>query len=256
MKDLFYDDLLLVENANSRFNNDLADAIVSYTESLSDHGYITESEQKTLWVKVKEWFSDLIASFKTFQNNIKIKLRVSVTDAGLEVKLRMQKKKLESEKASGMKKIQTIDLIKYKDTYLKMTKQLWSYAKKFERVRYKTVEQVDSDLEDFNILLNQFEEKLKKIEEKKIKVPIDTAITFVENEISGTSDVMQTINDSITMLEDMKSQAEILTNKRNILGVDVIPRHISLIKRVANSITSFVRRHAAKFISTVVFLFA
>lgn len=256
MKNLFFDELYIFETTEAIYNDRLTESIVEYSELLSDKHYVTESEHKALIVKIKEFFAKIITSLKTFHDNIKIKLNKFVKENTLEIKLRNLKKELIDRNNSGEKYIKTIDLIKYKNTYIKMVKDLWKYAQNFEKVNYKSVEQIDHDLEKFNKTIERYNNELDEIEKKEYRMKTIDVIDFVSREIDGSSDVLRTINDSINKVKEMQAYAENLKIKRDVLGNDVIPKHVFFLKRICNSITSFIRKRVAKFISVIVLLFA
>jgi predicted nucleic acid-binding Zn-ribbon protein len=137
-----------------------------------------------------------------------------------------------------------------------MTDDLWKEAKKFAKIKYKNVSQIDRDLDVFNNKMKKYETQLDQIENKKVKVNIDDAINFLSKEIGQNSQVMKTIEDSEQRVKELEQAAMLLEEQRNILGSDIIPKHVSLIKRVTGSITSFIRRKVSKIIGVIVFLFA
>lgn len=256
MDNIFQEEILLFESVQRRNDFNFGCAITSYLESYSDNHYITEAEKKTLWQKMKEFFASLISSFKTFKTNLSIKIDNILKDGKIELRLRNMVKELEENKSKGATKVTTIDVIKYKNTYLKCYKNLWKYAKKFEKVDYKSVEQIDKDLEMFNTLYEQYTKELEEIGNTKVEEDIDKMIEFCKKEIDKSSEVFKTINDTSAKLIQMKNDAELLEKKRQIMGADVLPEHCGLIRRVVNSITRFVKRSVTKFITTVVFIFA
>jgi hypothetical protein len=89
-----------------------------------------------------------------------------------------------------------------------------------------------------------------------VKIKIDDAIEFVSREIGGNTQIMKTIEECELKVREMDRNAQVLEQRRNILGADIIPKHVSLIKRIVNSITKFIRNKVSKFISIVVFLCA
>lgn len=256
MDNLFQEEVSLFESTQRRSDFQLGCAITEYLESYYENHYITEAEKKTLWQKMKEFFISLISSFKTFKTNLSLKIDNILKDGKIEIRLRNMLKELEENKAKGANKVTTIDVIKYKNTYLKCYKNLWKYAKKFEKVEYKTVEQIDHDLEMFNNLYDQYMKELEEIGNTKIEEDIDKMILFCKKEIDKSSDVFKTINDTSSKLIQMKNEAELLQKKREIMGADILPEHCGLIRKVVNKITSFVKKSVTKFITTVVFLFA
>ena len=253
---IFSEDLKYFESLENRKSYSLQDEIVAYLESYDEYHYVTEAQKKSLWVKLKEFLTTLISSFKTFQATLSIKIDNVLEDGKIEMRLRKMVKDLEENKAKGSTKVITIDVIKYKDRYLECYKDLWKYARKFEKVKYDSVDKIDEDLEMFNKLYKKYTEELDEIGHEKIEQDIQKVINFCKNEIDKKSAVFKTINDTSAKLQIMKKDAELLETKRNILGADVLPKHIGLIRRVVGAISRFVKKCVVKFITTVVFIFA
>jgi DNA repair ATPase RecN len=256
MENLFYEEAFVFETSESIYSSRLDSYILEYTEAYNKKHYITESEHKSLLVKIKEFFTNIITSLKTFHTSIITKLRSFARENTIEIKLRSLRKELNEKKDNGQKYIKTIDLVKYEKTYIKMVDSLWEYAQKFEKVDYRTVDQIDRDLAKFNSLYEKYNTELDEIAKKEYTMKITDAINFVSKEIDGRSKVIETINQSINKVKEMKTSAENLELKRNTLGSDVIPKHVFFLKRMCNSITAFIRKAVSKFITVVVFLFA
>ena len=54
----------------------------------------------------------------------------------------------------------------------------------------------------------------------------------------------------------MRVLAESLEIKMDMLGADVIPKHVGFIRKIANEVSKFVRKWVSKFIAMIVFKFA
>lgn len=242
----------IFESSHSLINRRLENAISNYELEYFENHYVKESSQNKFWESVKKFFAELILSFKKFTNMITLKVN-TVINSGLKKRLHA---KLEMERKKGTRTIEIIDMEKYKDTYLDMVSDLWTYGKRIERANYKTVDQIDHDLEKFNSIADKYDKKLDEIASKKVTYRLDRAIKFVENEINGKSKVTATLDEAMEEFNNMKNAAKLLETKRNILGQGIIPKHVNIIKRIANKLSSFVRKHVVKFIRITVFLFA
>lgn len=238
-----------IDNINLR----LIEAVVEFHEESNDSFYVTERQRDTLYVKVKKLFSDMIVSIKNFINQVKIDVERRVRDAKTESKLRKLYKEL---KQTGDKSIEVVDVWNLKDYYLKAVSELKKYTKRISKMEYKNTSQIDDDLANFNTTIAKYEKNLEELSNKKKKVSTLKLITFVEDEISGRSKVIDSLNDSITIIDNMKREVNNLEARKAILGPDVIPKHIGLFRRISQKITSFFRNWAAKIISRIVFLFA
>ena len=256
MDNIFEEEMKLFESATDRADKQLTQYIIECYEAYSIKSYITEKEHKSLYAHLKEFFSKIITALINFKNAIRNKLKVFASENTLEIRLRNARKELMVKKSQGEKYVESIDYKKYESTYLKMTDDLWKEAKKFAKIKYKNVSQIDRDLDVFNNKMKKYETQLDHIENKKVKVNIDDAINFLSKEIGQNSQVMKTIEDSEQRVKELEQAAMLLEEQRNILGSDIIPKHVSLIKRVTGSITSFIRRKVSKIIGVIVFLFA
>ena len=216
----------IFESSNSLINRRLDNVISNYELEYFENHYVKESSQNKFWESVKKFFAELILSFKKFTNMITLKVN-TVINSGLKKRLHA---KLEMERKKGTRTIEIIDMEKYKDTYLDMVSDLWTYGKRIERANYKTVDQIDRDLEKFNSIADKYDKKLDEIASKKVTYRLDRAIKFVENEINGKSKVTATLDEAMEEFNNMKNAAKLLETKRNILGQGIIPKHVNIIK--------------------------
>ena len=251
--DFLSDGIAIFDQRVNSINVDLIEAVATFTESCNDSFYVTERQKDTLFVKIKKFFADMIIALKNFKNQIITDVNRKVRESKIDMKLRSLHKDL---KNSDQKTTEIEDVWALKNTYLDAVFDLKSYAKRVSKMEYRNTIQIDSDLEDFNKILAKYEEKIEKISEKKKKVSTVSLLKFVEDELSGRSKVLDTLNDSITIMEQMKNDVEALEAKKAILGPDVIPKHVGFLRKIANKIAAFFRKHIAKFISRFVFLFA
>lgn len=256
MQDLFYDEILVSKTREISINNALDNALVTYTESFYDKHYITEKDNKSLYSSIKSFFLNLITSIKLFYKETTIKIKNIIRKNTIDIKLRKLKKQLEQNKENGYKYVECIDLVKYKRVYLLMVNDLWYFTNKFTKGNFKSVKQLDKNMELFDKIYNKYEDQLDEIEEHPIRIPIKKAIDFVSKEIDGKSDVLESINKCANQIEELEVLADNLQLKRDNLGKDVIPKHINFIRRMCNKIVSIVRKKVSKFITVVVFLFA
>ena len=256
MNNIFEDELMAFNTSEFIINNKLMKCIFECEVSYINNSYITESEQKSLITHLKEFFDKIITAMNNFKNAIRNKLEKFKSENSLELRLRNARKKLMMQKEQGEKYIENIDVFEYKKVYVKMVDDLWKEAKRFPKVKYNTVDEIDRDLLKFDDKIAKYDEKLDEIEKRKVKIKIDDAIEFVSREIGGNTQIMKTIEECELKVREMDRNAQVLAQRRNILGADIIPKHVSLIKRIVNSITKFIRNKVSKFISIVVFLCA
>ena len=97
---------------------------------------------------------------------------------------------------------------------------------------------------------------MEKAYEKKIKISVKKALDFVENELRGKSELMQSINDSVSIFSEIEQEANNLKTKMNVLGADVIPKHVGFIQKMVNAIGGFIRKWVTRITMNIVFVFA
>ena len=90
--------------------------------------------------------------------------------------------------------------------------------------------------------------------DKKISVPTVKMLNFVEDEISGKSKVLESLNDGITIFQQMQHDCKVLETRKEILGPDIIPKHIGFLRKIAISISGFFKRWSVKIISSIVLI--
>lgn len=232
----------------------MMEAVTNFLEEFGELNYCTESTSDTLVVKLKKFFADIIASFKNFSSSIRIEVNKKLCDTTFNNKLRSLYKDAEAKQAEGVKKLEIVDIEAYTKEYLNAVNDLKSYAKKFSNMKYKHVSEIDKDIAEFNTLVNSYEQSIDEISKKKIKVKPAKVMEFVENELSGRSKVFATLNDAITLFEHMKDDCSLLESRRDILGPDIIAKKVGFIKKITTRISSFIKRHVVKFISTIVLI--
>ena len=177
-----------------------------------------------------------------------------VRSAEFETRLRKLHKELKEGQKGGIKDVEVHDVWTMTNKYLRCVDELKRYAKKFAEMKYKRTSQIDDDISQFNTIMERYKNELEEASKKTIEVPLKDMLDFVEDEISGRSNVMSTLNDAITILQQMDKDCELIEKRKDILGPDIIPKHIGFIRRIAYSISGFFKKWAVKIISTVVFI--
>jgi hypothetical protein len=254
MEDLFFEANSGFEGSMMHINNCLESAIFTYTDELLTNHYVTEAVKDSLWTKLKQFFTKIILSLKSFTKELQLKFEYTIKEKQIKKKLTQLREDLK-EKQSTQNNVKMIDYWEMKRIFNKYYDDLIKYAKKFSKVKYTKTWQIEDDLDSFNKLLDKCNEELEKVADTKITVSITKALDFVEDEIRGKSDVLSSLNDSIRDFAEIEQIAEELKTRMNILGADVIPRHVGFIQKMVNAIGGFVRKWTVKFIMGIVFIF-
>lgn len=255
MEQLFFECDSTFEDTMNYTNICLESAIFEYTEELLTNHYVTEAVKESLWTRLKQFFTKIILSLQNFTKELQVKIEYVINEKQIRHKLHQLHKELKENQSTGIKSIEMVDYWEMKRLFNKYHDDLMSYAKKFSKVKYTKTWQIEDDLDDFNKMVEKCNTELEEISKKKIKVSTMKALNFVEDEIRGKSEVMKTVNDLQREFSEIQQIAEGLKTKMNILGAEVIPKHVGFIQKIVNSIGSFIRKWSVKIIMGIVFVF-
>lgn len=250
--------------ASEMFDNKVAstqaefmEAITTYMESCYDEdGFFIEKKKDTdsLVVKTKKFFANLIAAFQNFIATVQVELDRKVRSSEFKSNLRKLHAELKEGGKGGIREVEVHDVWSMSAKYTECVSELKKYAKKFTEMKYKHVSDIDRDTEEFNKIMEKYKSELSEVSNKMIVVPINKMINFVEDEISGRSHVMDGLNDVIALLQQMNKDCELIEKRRDILGPDIIPKHIGLLRRFGNWVCSLIKPIAVKIITRVALL--
>ena len=238
---------------------DFMEAITIYAESsVNDDLIFTEKkkEQESFALKTKRFFANLVAAFQNFIATIQVEVDKKVRGKEFEKNLRKLHKELKEGKKGGIQTIEVHDIWNMRKEYLSCVDDLKKYARKFSEMKYKRTDEIDDDIIQFNTIMENYKQQLEEASKKTVIVPITRMISFIESEISGQSKVLNSLNDAIALLQQMSKDCELIEKRRDILGPDILTKHVGFMRKIAYSITGFFRKWVVKFISTVVFIFA
>ena len=237
----------------NKINVELIEAVAEYVESTIDDIYITEAKKDSLYVKVKKFFVDLAISMKNFIKQIEIDIKKKIRDSKNEVNLRKMHKDLKERNSVFVEVNDVWSLCNY---MTKMAKDLKQYTKRIGKMSYTNTREIEEDITGFNKRVENFDTDMEKLMDKKVTVSRQKMIDFIEDEISGRSTVFSTASECIAMIEQMGSDIDSLEKRKNLLGPDIIPKHIGFLRKIGMRISSIFKKWISKVISTFVFLFA
>lgn len=264
----------------NKFNLGISDLLTEMTEEYSNDTIITEKVKESFFSRVKKWFKNLILNFTNFANSIKINITSKKRDSDFGKSLRKMQEELIEKKKKGYIEVQVSDIWTIRDLYIEAVDSLTSQYRKLFKDRgllfrkstddsddvksrnkvgnkYKYIEQVDKQLEQIDSAVKYWDEKLKSVSEKTVVKNIDDMLRFIDKEISNRSEVMKTLNNAMTMLDELLAEIDYMEKKIEIYGSDVLcGKRVFFLKKIASNITSFIRRWIGKAIANVVFIFA
>ena len=115
-------------------------------------------------------------------------------------------------------------------------------------MNYKNTMDLEKDITKFEDIYEDYTRKIEYGAEQQVKVSIDKMIKFIENETSGNSRVMATLNDARDLFREMGSDVEILIKEADMLGPDIINKHVGCIRRMINKMLDFIKKWIVKFV--------
>lgn len=238
---------------------DLIEATTTYLESAIEYEGMLFVESKkpkeTLSLRIQKFFKELIISFTHFVDSIRIEVDRRVRDAQYEKKFRRLFNELREKQKQGVTTIRVHDLWTMRDKYLECTKELKSLGKKFVRDKYKHVEDIDKDIALFNAIMEKHKLTLAQASEIEVEIPIDKYIRFIEDEVSGRGKVVQSLNENIAFLQQLEADCLTIERQREIMGADVVTKHVGFVRKVSLDVSKFVKKWASRIISTAVIIF-
>ena len=241
-----------VSNSNLRFIEDLA----SYEE---EYTMMTESKNisnDTIIVKIEKFFASIITALNKYRVQVKNIVAKGVRRISMRIWLKTTYDRFVKEKEKGTKKVTMPDYKSLLRAYKDAVADLSVYSRKFAKTKYNSTLDIDKDIEKFNKIADMYESQIKKIEDTSVTVKIDTAIQWIEDEVSGKGTTIQSINDAIETIDYLHMECVNIAKRKDILGPSVIPKHIGFIRKIIMSINKAIHRLVGKFIGGVVFTFA
>lgn len=259
MSHLLYSDYDFESNT---FDTELAiadsnfmEALTEYAESFDKNHYVTENEKDSIITTIKKFYANIIATIKNFISSIQVEVSKKTRERATDSKLHKMYDNLKKAKENGANKVKVVDVWTLEREYIKATDELKKLALKFSKMKYDRISDLDRDIAKFNSLYDKYDKELDELSKQTIVVDIDKMIDFVSDEISNRSKIFDTINDSITLMEQMEKDSELIAQREDILGPDVIPKHLSFLRKMGTKIAAFMKKNTVKFIANVVFAF-
>ena len=241
-----------VSNANLKFIEDLARYEEEYT-------MMTESKDisnDTIITKIEKFFASIITTLNKYRVQIKNIISKGIRRISMRIWLKTTYDRFVKEKEKGTKSVTMPDYKALLRSYKDAVTELSICSKKFAKTKYNSTLDIDKDIEKFNKISSKYEQEIKKIEEATVTVKIDTAIQWIEYEVSGKGTTIQSINDAIETIDYLHMECVNISKRKDILGPNVIPKHIGFIRKIIMNINKTLHRLVGKFIGGVVFTFA
>lgn len=235
--------------ANYEFINDIAiltEATV-FTEAVDDD---------TIMTKINKFIAKIVTAFISFKEGIKVELERKLSNINNKRRVRGEYNKLAKLKEQGIKTVETVDYYKLSQKYVELSREVYRFGKKFSNISYSHIEDLERDISLFNRTIDSYDDKLEKIADKKVKCSIDSLMKFYEDELTGRGHVFNSMNDAITLVNQIKVECVKVVAKKAIVGPDILPKHIGFIRKIILSITKFIKKWVTKIIVGSIVIFA
>lgn len=230
------------------------DSMTEFYERTNEHVLITEKEAESLSIKMKNFFADIVTLFENIKTTLQSTIVKKTQEKAFKDRLNKLYNELKGKQEDGIKKVELIDVWNYVDTFENMNAELSKYARKFVKVKYTSTADIDKDIATFNSIVAKYEKKLDEISKNKIKVPTKKMIQFVEDEISNRSRLMKILNDNMALFREFQNESTLIEKRKDILGPEILPKHIGLLRRIAYGISNFIKKWVIRIMTTIILL--
>lgn len=240
-----------------RLDRIISESLDDFVDLLSkDDIYEEKPIQKPLISRIKIFFANLISEVRRFFKELQVKFQETFRGVYYGRMIHKMADDIDKAKAQGKTKVEMKDFETLAKEYKSMHSELSKYTKKFVKMKYKYTTNISEDLYKFEKLCDEYEEKLDKIQDKTIVVPIDKAKEFVDKEISGRTEILLTMNQLISDLDMMSFVAQETANRREFLGSDILKEHVGAIRSMSTKFVKFTKKFTVKCIVWNVLRFA
>lgn len=243
--------LQMIESSNKDLltvEYDLSLALGKYYTEALEFGKRQMNDKDSLWTTIKKFFTKLISGFQEFMRKISIEIKYRVDRITTSITTRMSHKKANELREAGVKVVEIHDVFKVVGIYNKAINELNPILSKLSKNNYDNLDDMDTDLNRFNVILNTANSSIDKAKDDKIKVGITDYIHFLEREISGNSNIFKSLNMCEREVQLMYSEVMKMQTKRNILGPDIIAKKVNIFKKISSDLVQFIKTCLSKII--------
>lgn len=238
-----------IERESLRSDTDLIHLFCENQEFLD---YITEKTAFRLTDRLKQLYQRIINSLRHFSRAIREKIDAEVRTKQMKTTIRKLHAKAEEGKKNGEDTIEMVDVWGIEKACRTYYKKLSDLAKKICTKRYTHLSYLDDDLSEFDYWYEKAEDDVNYAAETKIDVPINKAIRFAEDNMTGKRDMVSFIDNSIRDFEEMARKVEKMYDARDVKGADVLQKHIGVLQKVSTKLGTFVSKTCGKGIAKAV----
>lgn len=227
-------------------DNKLNELSVNMYEALANEHQITESVANAS----KSTFKQIIATIVSWFMSLKTQLLSSLKEKMREKEMVDHIKKLREEiKQSPDEKVTVTNIWYIEGTFVHAVNELTPYIEAMGKMNFNSVSELDKVLDTFYNKLEKWNGALERASKEKTTITKAKMLTFLDKELNGRSDVFDTINRCMKMLEKLESDARITEKRLKIAGDSVIPEHVSIFRKAIIRFTSFIKKWCVKIIT-------
>ena len=197
--------------------------------------------------------NDLVSFGKKLKNDVDSLIQKKEVRA----KLKKLKEELKEKTDEDVKKVSMIDVEEFIRYYNRYENKITKKINVLSRGNFKTKGKMEAVILDIENDLDEMNNVLQDTLEKRIVVPINKAISYVEDNLNGTNEVEKKFVETTHALKEISINAErVIKNSSLSSDEDLKKEYVAGIKKVTKKISNVFSKWFQKFVMSVVFFFA
>lgn len=222
-----------------------------------DDEYVCEASTYSILDEISSFFNRLINDLISFGKRIKEDVKSFIQKKTVNIKLKQLKKELQEQKGNGVKKVKMVDVDQYIDTYKSYEKSIIRQVHKLVDGNFKHRENMIDRSDKLDKLLGDMTDELDYILKNKVTVSINDAIRYVEENISGKSNVEKVYVDICHEIRDLQIKAEHALKDQSLRTENnIAKKHVGFIRRIITKITRPFAKAYQKIVFAIVAFFS
>lgn len=239
----------------SDFLNLQSQFLVDYAE-LCETGLVLESDQLSLVDKLKSFITSLVRGMENFLSKLALETGAKISTDAAKKKLKSLRDEIKNDPEASKKTYKVPDFSKMSSLVKEANSQLSTYADRLIKNNYKYSKDIEEDLYNAQIAIDNLEKKFDDILESKKELSANEFLKYYDNMVTGRNNPAEMLKKEISIFGELSSSVNSIGGQYKALGPEILKKKTTAIQRLTSRISSFFRKIIAKFISTIVFLFA
>lgn len=234
--------------------------------SLEEYSILNRTKEDEIFQEgaVYNILDDILAFFQRIINDLvcfgkKVKNDVDSLIKKREVRLKLKKLKeeLKTKENEGIKKVSMIDVESFVNYYTSYERKIMKKLETLSRGNFKKRTKFEKVADDIETDLEDMSDALQECVDNRIKVNIDEAIRYVEDNLNGQNEVEKKFVEVTHKLKDVSLTVErVIKNSSNKEDESYKRAYVGRLKRITRKISSTIGKWWSKFVMCVVFFFA